>query len=89
MTDSRRLRSVLDTGRGIDPDQVDRVFDRFHQVEESDTIEHGGLGLGLSLSRDLIELHGGRIWVETNLGPGSTFLFTVRKHADVALYEPR
>jgi signal transduction histidine kinase len=65
--------SVADTGPGIPPDQLTRVFEQFHQVDSSNTKAKGGTGLGLAISKQIIEMHGGRIWVESSLGKGSTF----------------
>ncbi|MEN8185127.1 MAG: HAMP domain-containing sensor histidine kinase, partial [Myxococcota bacterium] len=63
---------VADTGVGLPADQVDRIFDRFAQVDMSATRRHEGTGIGLSLSRELVELHGGRIWAESEgLGHGT------------------
>jgi signal transduction histidine kinase len=63
---------VADTGIGIPPDQLDRVFDRFAQVDGSSTRRHEGTGIGLSLVKELVELHGGRVWVESEgLGQGA------------------
>ena len=70
--------SVLDTGIGIPPDKLEVIFDRFTQVDSSTTRRHGGTGLGLAITRCLVELLGGRIWVESQLGVGTTFHFTVR-----------
>ena len=70
--------SVTDTGIGISPEDQARVFERFEQVEESLTKKYQGTGLGLSLTRSLVELHGGRIWVESEgKGKGSTFRFII------------
>lgn len=68
---------VQDQGRGIPADKVDRVFDRFFQVDSSDSREKGGTGLGLAICRTIVEQHGGRIWAESELGKGSSFYFTV------------
>ncbi|MGH8652696.1 MAG: sensor histidine kinase [Gammaproteobacteria bacterium] len=73
------LVSVSDTGRGIEPTQVDHVFDRLHQVRSGDAAIEGGLGLGLYICREVVTLHGGGIWVNSTLGKGSTFFFTVPK----------
>jgi signal transduction histidine kinase len=63
---------VADTGIGIPPDQLARVFDRFAQVDGSSTRRHEGTGIGLSLVKELVELHGGRVWVESEgLGHGA------------------
>ena len=67
--------AVSDTGRGIPEDKLDEIFGRFSQVDSSDTREKGGTGLGLAICRGLIERMGGRIWVESVLGEGSTFRF--------------
>jgi signal transduction histidine kinase len=65
--------SVADTGPGIPPDQLTRVFEQFHQVDSSNTKAKGGTGLGLAISKQIVEMHGGRIWVESTLGKGSAF----------------
>jgi signal transduction histidine kinase len=65
---------VKDTGVGIPQDQLERIFEEFHQVEDHMTRRHGGMGLGLSIAKGLIEAHGGRIWAESEgPGHGSTF----------------
>jgi signal transduction histidine kinase len=68
--------SVADTGRGIAAEDLRRIFEEFRQTDAG--IEQGeGTGLGLALSKRLVELHGGRIWAESELGTGSTFVFTL------------
>lgn len=67
--------SVKDTGRGMPETMLDKVFDRFRQVEFSDGKRHGGTGLGLAICKGLVEAHGGVIGVESRLGQGSTFWF--------------
>ena len=68
--------SVTDTGVGIAPDDQETVFEEFRQVgTASKKVE--GTGLGLAISRKFIELHGGKIWVESRLGAGSTFVFSL------------
>lgn len=67
--------SVRDTGIGIPARELSKVFDRFFQVEEHLTRKHGGMGLGLAVAKSMTELHGGRIWVESEEGKGSTFTF--------------
>ena len=68
--------SVADTGIGIAPGDQDAVFEEFQQVGTADK-KVEGTGLGLALSRKFIELHGGRIWVTSQVGQGSTFTFTL------------
>ncbi len=68
---SELLVSVADTGPGIPPDQLERIFQSFYQVEASTSRRHGGIGLGLAISRYFVEMHGGRIWAESEPGAGS------------------
>jgi len=70
--------SVRDTGIGIPPDRMDRLFQSFSQVDASTTRRFGGTGLGLAISKRLTELLGGTIWAESQLGVGSVFHFTIR-----------
>jgi len=69
--------TVEDLGRGIAQDKLEVIFERFQQVDASDSRDLGGTGLGLAISRRIVEQHGGRIWAESELGSGSRFLFTV------------
>jgi CheY-like chemotaxis protein len=69
--------TVTDTGIGIAKDKLDRVFERFTQADSSTTRRFGGSGLGLTISRRLVELMGGRIWVESQVDEGSLFAFAV------------
>jgi signal transduction histidine kinase len=65
--------SVSDTGPGIPPEECERIFEKFRQVDSSNTRAKGGTGLGLAIAREIVEMHGGRIWVESAMGQGSTF----------------
>jgi PleD family two-component response regulator/two-component sensor histidine kinase len=69
--------SIWDTGVGIDPEDKDRIFDEFEQVNSSFSREYGGAGLGLALTKKLVELHGGNITVESKLGEGTIFSFMI------------
>ena len=71
------LFSVKDEGRGIPADKLDLIFDRFQQVDTSDSRQKGGTGLGLSICKNIVEQHGGTLWAESVEGQGSTFYFTI------------
>jgi two-component system, OmpR family, sensor histidine kinase VicK len=68
---------VSDKGRGIPEGKKSLIFERFQQGDTSDSRKKGGTGLGLAISRNIVEQHGGKMWVESQLGKGSTFYFTV------------
>jgi signal transduction histidine kinase len=80
--------SVSDTGIGIPPEKQKDIFEWFTQVDMSSTRKHGGLGLGLTIGSQLVKEMGGRIWVESKPGVGSTFHFTVRLRNAVAEEQP-
>jgi len=65
--------TVADTGPGIPTAEQARIFEQFHQVDSSNTKAKGGTGLGLAIAKQIVEMHGGRIWVESTLGQGATF----------------
>ncbi|MEG5064119.1 PAS domain S-box protein [Microcoleus sp. B3-A4] len=69
--------AVKDQGRGIPPDKLEMVFERFQQVDASDSRQKGGTGLGLAICRSIVQQHGGRMWVESVLGEGSTFFLSL------------
>ncbi len=71
------LFSVQDDGQGIPANKLTSVFERFQQVDSSDSRKKGGTGLGLAICRKIVEQHGGQIWVESQMGAGSCFCFTV------------
>jgi CheY-like chemotaxis protein len=72
--------SVIDQGRGIPADKLDSIFDRFQQVDASDSRQKGGSGLGLAICRTIVQQHGGHIWAERNPVCGSTFRVTLPYH---------
>lgn len=76
------LYRVADTGIGIAPDKIGSLFTEFKQTDATIASEYGGSGLGLSISKKFIEMHGGRIWVESELGKGSAFTFEIPLRVD-------
>jgi len=84
VSDGHLLISVEDTGVGIAPEDIPRVFEEFRQLDGSTRRRHGGAGLGLAISKHFVELHGGRIWVESEMGKGSTFSFILPLHREDA-----
>jgi signal transduction histidine kinase len=75
--------SVTDTGPGIAEEHQARIFEQFHQVDSSNTKAKGGTGLGLAIAKQIVEMHGGRIWVESTLGEGSTFQMELPTRAEL------
>jgi signal transduction histidine kinase len=86
MDSTRILVEVKDTGLGIPPDNLESIFNEFTQVDSSSTRKAGGTGLGLPISRRLIEMHGGRLWAESTgiEGEGSTFYVELPVEAQIA-----
>ncbi len=78
------LASIKDTGIGIHQRDIPTIFEQFRQVDGSLTRKAGGSGLGIPISKSLVELHGGRMWVDSAVGKGSTFSFTIPKERPVA-----
>jgi signal transduction histidine kinase len=76
------LVTVADTGPGIPKAEQGRLFQEFYQVDSSDTKAKGGTGLGLAIAKRIVEMHGGRMWVESELGKGSIFCFELPIHAE-------
>ena len=80
LDDGRYFRfCISDTGIGIDPAYHEIIFERFRQASPEISLEYGGTGIGLSVAKSYVELLGGRIWVESEPGKGSTFCFTLPK----------
>ena len=73
------LASVQDTGIGIKPEDLPKIFEQFRQIDGSLTRAAGGTGLGIPISKSLVELHGGEMWVDSDLGEGSIFSFSIPK----------
>jgi signal transduction histidine kinase len=80
--DGAFLVSVSDTGPGISEAEQQKIFEEFQQADASSTKTKGGTGLGLSIARRIVELHGGRLWVESSPGKGSTFSFALPVHVE-------
>jgi signal transduction histidine kinase len=77
LSDGTFVVSVADTGPGISEADQARIFEEFQQADSSSTRKKGGTGLGLAIAKRIVEMHGGRIWVESALGQGSTFRFSL------------
>jgi signal transduction histidine kinase len=80
--------AVRDTGPGIAPPDQDKIFGEFQQADNAATKRKGGTGLGLSIAKRIIGMHGGRIWVESDVGKGSTFAFTIPVKVERQVSEP-
>jgi PAS domain S-box-containing protein len=80
--------SITDTGPGVPAEEVSKVFGRFYQIGQAGKQKTQGTGLGLAISKTLVEMHGGKIWVETEAGKGSTFCFTLPAEQPFQLESP-
>jgi signal transduction histidine kinase len=76
--------SVIDEGRGVPADKLESIFDRFQQVDASDSRQKGGTGLGLAICRTIVHQHGGRIWAEQNASRGAVFRFFLPDRASIS-----
>jgi GAF domain-containing protein len=81
-SDAAYVVSVTDTGPGIAEADREKIFEEFQQADTTRAKAKGGTGLGLAISRRIVEMHGGRLWVDSTLGEGSTFSFTVPVHVE-------
>jgi GAF domain-containing protein len=88
MSDSSFTVAVSDTGPGISSSDQGKIFEEFQQADNSATKRKGGTGLGLSIAKRIIGMHGGRIWVESDVGKGSTFAFTIPVKVERQVSEP-
>lgn len=79
--------SISDEGMGVPPDRLSRIFEKFERVDNRDTREVGGTGIGLFLVKHLVERHGGTVWAESEFGKGSTFSFRIPLKPDTTLEE--
>jgi signal transduction histidine kinase len=80
--------SVADTGPGISPEEAGKIFDKFYQIANAGKQKAKGTGLGLAISKALVEMHGGEIWVISEIGRGSTFSFTLPAQQQFKLEVP-
>jgi signal transduction histidine kinase len=82
------ITSVSDRGIGIPADELGQVFERFHRGRQVSSTNYGGLGLGLYISKQIVERHGGSIWVESKEGQGTTFYFSLPAAVGEAAAQP-
>jgi len=85
--ENKILVSVSDTGIGIPENKIEEIFDPFIQVDGSTKRSYGGIGLGLSIVKKYVEMHGGDVWVESKIGEGSIFMFTLPIKQKVICFE--
>jgi signal transduction histidine kinase len=88
LADDTFVVSVADTGPGISEADQAKIFEEFQQADSSSTRKKGGTGLGLAIAKRIVEMHGGRIWVESRLGRGSTFRFALPVRVDRQVAAP-
>jgi signal transduction histidine kinase len=79
---------VSDTGSGIPVEECERIFERFRQVDSSNTRAKGGTGLGLAIAGEIVEMHGGTIWFESTMGHGSTYRMELPVRAAITAGSP-
>ena len=81
VTEQKKVIKIMveDDGKGISKDKIPTIFSKFHQLDMSQIREIGGIGLGLALGKKIIEVHGGKIWAESELGKGTSIVFTLPK----------
>ncbi len=84
MNEDDLIVAVRDTGCGIEPQEMEKVFDKFVQLHDSTNPSPGSVGLGLSIAKEIVELYGGRIWVESRIGSGSVFTFSIPIRSRIA-----
>ena len=80
---------VRDHGPGIPAEDLPHIFERFYRVEKGRAREKGGTGLGLSIVKHIVQLHGGRVWAESEPGQGSAFFFSLPAKAETAVEQGR
>lgn len=85
--DGEYLVSITDQGIGVSPEYIDHIFERFYRVRNVASRQYSGIGLGLFVARAIVEAHGGRIWVSSNEGLGSTFSFTLPRAPHTTLLQ--
>ena len=88
-SDSQITVSVSDDGPGLSKEEIEKIFDRFVQIHQVSGQGEHGTGLGLTITKELIELHGGRIWVESVLGEGCSFCFVLPKEFQSGRSQPQ